>query len=271
MAKTTPTGRISKRKQPTYTEPVVHQTSPVMWKSAPDEPLSRQCWQDEAERRAILMAEFPQCFEEAVELADAEEAYQAVKNTKKSDPPTFYAARNRLYIARHAVNRWMSDPTAFSGKTPQNRNYDLVMEKYKRNAQAKHDAFYAPATFTRWLRDQVNHHFVAKHYPERIVDRLIDQIGKRSSLSVYQQAAIQQEITERYRIYAALWRTLQHEGVEAAIREWNDGAQAQLADAARWNSDGATDWWTGRDGKEFEKDVSMSLLPRDLRTVKAHK
>jgi len=76
---------------------------PVMWKPKPEDQWSRQYHEDEAERRAILMEEFPEFFEMCVELAEAEAHYRTIRNLKKKDPPRFYEGRDWLFRARHAV------------------------------------------------------------------------------------------------------------------------------------------------------------------------
>jgi len=82
---------------------------PVMWKPKPEDEWSRQYYEDEAERRAILMEEFPEFFEMCVELAEAEAHYQTVKNLKKKDPPRFYEGRDRVFGARWAVKWFVTE------------------------------------------------------------------------------------------------------------------------------------------------------------------
>jgi hypothetical protein len=100
---------------------------PVMWKPKPEDGCSRQHHEDEAERRAILVEEFPEFFEMCVELAEAEACYRTIKNLKKKDPPIFYEGRDWLFQARHAVAGFsMWNFTAYR------RDEELRLMQYKR-------------------------------------------------------------------------------------------------------------------------------------------
>jgi hypothetical protein len=104
---------------------------PVMWKPKPKDEWSRQYHEDSAERRAILMEEFPEFFEMCVELAEAEAHYRTIKNLKKKDPSRFYEGRDWLFRARHAVAGF-----AMWNLTAYQRSEELRLVQYKRRETA---------------------------------------------------------------------------------------------------------------------------------------
>src|SRR5262245_37865683 len=105
----------------------------VMWKPKPEDEWSRQYHEEEAERRAILMEEFPEFFEMCVELAEAEAYYRTIKNLKKKDPPRFYEGRNWLVHARHAVAGFASQCNFTErGQRAYRRDEELFLTQYKR-------------------------------------------------------------------------------------------------------------------------------------------
>ena len=106
---------------------------PVMWKPKPENEWSRQYHEDAAERRAVLMEEFPEFFEMCVELAEAEAHYRTIKNLKKKDPPRFYEGRDRLFQARHAVAGFASECNFTErGQRAYRRDEELFRIQYKR-------------------------------------------------------------------------------------------------------------------------------------------
>jgi hypothetical protein len=235
----------------------VWQIGPVMWKPRPKDDRELQHWRDEAELRSELMQEFPDYFEKIVELAEAEAHYLTVKNLKKKDPPQFYEGRNRLYRARQAVDKW--------GNPAHDRQREHCMQLHqvedrlrRQKEEAKEAAFYEPTAFKAWLRRQVNDHFVGKRHPERV---LLFASMYKASAAGSPKARI--EIAERYRLYSALWRLLQEEGIEPAIQCYKIHTRRAL-DECRQDHYSGEDLHQYPDGTERLKDFYLPLLSNDL-------
>ena len=164
----------------------------------------QQAWLDQANVRAALMAKFPDYFERVNELAEAEEYYITVKNTKKSNPAAYYEGRDRVFRARWGVKNWEDD------HAPQVSELHVAI--LRKRSQDERDAFLVPENFAAWLRKQVQSYGVARQYPERITSLCVDRTDP----------ATLAEIAYRHDLYVQLNGILEESGPVAAVAEWLD-------------------------------------------------
>lgn len=172
--------------------------------------------------RSLYIEHIPEYAEAITEEIEAQLHYNDNKSKKKSDPKTYYAARERLYQARHAVNHlthtfYTSERTwgfankmwdsAFSDNDPIKAALDRQLleewqathpsaaEQAKRRSQNKE-------TFADWLREERTLYETALAEPWRVF------LASASSEEVYRK---------RVEYLMSLQQTLDHEGLEAAF------------------------------------------------------
>ena len=172
--------------------------------------MQLQQWRDQAHIRAALMAKFPDFFERVNELAEAEEHYITIKNTKKSNPPAYYEGRDRVFRARWGVKNWEDD------HDPQVAELHVAI--LTKRSQDERDAFLVPETFAAWLRKQVQSYGVARQNPERISSVCVDRTDP----------ATLAEIGYRHDLFVELNAILESAGPVAAVAEWLDTFEVRL-------------------------------------------
>jgi hypothetical protein len=250
----------------------VRQIGPVMFKPKPT--LDDDCtgyairWhEEEAEDRARLMEEFPEFFEMVVELAEAEATYAEVKNLKKKDPPTFYAARDRMYRARHEVAGFGDIHYSMSALNVKawKRKRELSLERYCKKLNEEEARFYEPTTFAAWLKQQAQDHQWAVENPGQIIAASVLGILLRGPNSCKEQS-IHAEIQGRAKVYLRLVEILERESVEAATQQYQGSGLEELRNLTTWHmgTDERTYW---NDGDPTTKEVGCNrpILSREIR------
>lgn len=172
--------------------------------------------------RSLYIEHIPGYAKALHEEIEAQLHYNANKNKKKSDPVAYYTARERLYRARHAMNRltkqyYTSEPSwgfansMFDRASLNNDPIKAKLDKEIREAwSAAHPTDAALAkrrsenkeTLVAWLKEEIELYQTAIAEPWRVCS------GYSSSETVYRN---------RLKYLEGLQATLDQDGLEAAF------------------------------------------------------
>lgn len=186
--------------------------------------------------RSLYIERIPGYAEAINEEIEAQLHYNDNKNKKKSDPKTFYAARERLYQARHTVNHLthkfytseremgfvnaMYAHAAFIDNDPIRRALDRQIEEEWKEAhpsetvQAKRRS-QNKETFPDWLREE-----------RQLYETTLAEPWRVSSLF----ASPEEVYRKRLEYLDSLQETLNHQGLDVAFARHNTVAEKDTED-----------------------------------------
>ncbi|MBS0169420.1 MAG: hypothetical protein JSR62_03630 [Nitrospira sp.] len=198
--------------------------------------------------RAEMIARSEEFAEAFAEEWQAEEPYlrlKATKRRKSHDKAAYLAAKERYEKACHNVHRVI----------------DTQRELYREAELAALNKYFErpkltdPTQFTTWLRKHVELYFKARLCPARVVMAPIWKHGIRAQ---YEQ---------RYLLFATLHRVFMADGVEAAMRLYQEEIAQKLHDSVWATSEtekikGNPAQRNGRyDGGYYETSIQADLTP----------